>query len=166
MAQNAHEQGVKKSETLPGIMRQRAEFGARASLTHLSVTIKRNWFMCPTTDKPTSSLGLSVWVHSHSAIQFYSVLSVFLSVAHSTQLNWIAECTFSSHLRITEYTLISGSVQLSRVYRVHSSPWVCPELNVCHSWVDPRLVITLVLFYKKTFWHFQCHFKWKWSQTK
>ena len=26
----------------------------------------------------------------------------------------------------------------SRVYRIQSSPWVCHELNVCHSWEDPR----------------------------
>ena len=40
MVQNVHEQGVKKSETIPGIMRQRAEFGARASWTQLGVTTK------------------------------------------------------------------------------------------------------------------------------
>ena len=34
-----------------------------------------------------SSLGLNVVVHTHSGIQFYSVLSVFLSVAHSAHLS-------------------------------------------------------------------------------
>ena len=47
LVQNVHEQGVKKSETLPGIMRQRAEFGARASFLISSVAIL---YYCVETD--------------------------------------------------------------------------------------------------------------------
>ena len=40
LVQNVHEQGVKKSETPPSIVRQRAQFCARASWTQLGVTTK------------------------------------------------------------------------------------------------------------------------------
>ena len=42
------------------------------------------------------------WVHSHSGIQFYSILSGFLSV------NWMPECTFSKHRTYIQFTLSSA----------------------------------------------------------
>ena len=62
---------------------------------------------------------------------------------YSAELNNWVYIQFT--LKMTEFTLHSHSVQLSRGYTLHSTHWVCPELNVCHSWVVPRLLESWVL---------------------